>query len=516
MLLALTSLQRWSEDEPTLQHIFQPVQTWLKAEDVTLASPVALHDASSSSNGADTIIDALLVMVQSLLSKCPAFETDTLIDNDDNYMRNGSRFIGSITRTLGVETIYHHLLHVVSQLESLPQHDLQANIKRLLPFLDQYTGLVDKQMLIHSRWTQALFKLDFVVCSVMYTIAKQGFCKPQEEEDGPDGDSVDTAGGVGMGEGSGTENVSKEIEDESQVEGMQGEQDEPNNPRNDAGDDNTIEMSEDFGGALEDVPDSASQDGEESEEESQQDPEEQLGDLDASDPSAVDEKLWGDESAPNKNDDSGKINEERSDEKDGKSDVVAKEGPQAESKEDHSEEDQPENISDDPLPGEDAENEAETDRDQPEANGAPIDDNVQDANTLDIPDDIDLGLGEDIPDDMDLGPGEDVPDDMDLGIKEDMPEDSDGGLQDDNSPESLVEDSPEDDVQGKEDGGEVEEPHSEETVTAHPDVSTGDGATGPNEPQNPEAGESTSTGQTVNDSGGVEAETPSQQQEQFE
>ena len=134
----------------------------------------------------------------------------------------------------------------------------------------------------------------------MHSVAKDGFCKPPEGEAGAgEGEgSMEDAGGMGMGEGTGKENVSKEIEDESQVEGLQGEAGEDEDiERAEEGD--ALEMSEDIGGKMQDVPDKeGEEEGDDDEKDDDEEPEEQVGNLDAMDPSAVDEKLWGDEGGP--------------------------------------------------------------------------------------------------------------------------------------------------------------------------------------------------------------------------
>jgi midasin len=56
-----------------------------------------------------------------------------------------------------------------------------------------------------------------------------------------------------MGEGTGKENVSEEIEEEGQIEGLQDEVEGENREKEKDGDDKAIEMSRDLGGELEDV-----------------------------------------------------------------------------------------------------------------------------------------------------------------------------------------------------------------------------------------------------------------------
>lgn len=485
--LASASLVEWSTAEPALEHIFRPVQIWLNGQGASFVSPIDPQPALSSASGTDPIIDALLVNVQAMLLKCPVAEGENTTDDNDNFIQDGTRFFSNLTGALHIDGVLSQLLKILPQLASSPQDDLQRHLLRLLPFLDRYTMLVQEQLVAHCQWTQALFKLDFILCSLLHTVAKQGFCKPPEaDESGSVGGTTDAAG-VGLGEGSGMENVSKEIEDESQVEGIQGNEDGANDPRDDAGDDNTIEMSEDFGGVLEDVPDDGSQNDGESDEESEAEPEEQLGDLDASDPTAVDEKLWGDEQGPQGKDEAGKTNDDRSEERKDDSDVVAKEDQQPhqkEPKEMEGNEDGSPETAEDAVSQEDAESE---DRDEhSEANGAPVDDHVPDANTLALPDDIDLRLGDDMPE-PDLG-GESEEDLSDVGgpDNQNAPDDTVTEAESPSSPEAMDVDLPGQPQEAGDSADVPEEEHTQENVVSRPDVSAGDSGSAPNEPHDAE------------------------------
>lgn len=503
----LSTLDEWSVEAPAIQHILQPVKTWLTAQDTSFTSPHTPEETNITTDSVNSIIDALLVTIQAILPKCRIDDTLDSTDKDDNYIRSGSRFLENLTRLLGMDVILSKTLAFLPHLAASSHSELRMSISRVLPFLDQYLALVERQLDGHARWTQALFKLAFVLCSVMHTLAKQGFCKPPEQDDSASGgDTVESAGGVGLGEGSGAENVSKEIEDESQVEGLQGEEQDPNQPRDDTGDDDAIEMSEDIGGELEDIPDDGSGDEEDgdSDKDSQADPEEQLGDLDASDPSAVDEKLWGDESGPDNKDDSGKVDQDHSEEKVENSDVVAKEDRRPdpkESKATEGDDENQENQDDDMRQPEDAEN--KDDENDSQANGAPMDDLMQDANTLDLPDDMDLGLGEDA-DEEPQGPddGMDIPDDAEPE-PDDFPDTSnnDRGADEPNPMDEEANENQPQQQPGEDEGvPEHEEDPTDSTAVAEPDISSGDGGQA-NDPQTGDTKESAADNASVEQSG---------------
>ena len=483
---------------------------WIIAQEIPPLLPPDLTDASvpTTSRTTNALIDSFLVIVQGLIARCPDPISVEQADDDD-YILKGYHATRDFTDLLNIDTIMTMsdgvLFHLTGPTENVP-----SDLRRILPFLEVYIGLVKDQLTTHSHWTNALFKLNFVLCSVMLTLAKEGFCQPPDTaSQGAGEDACDTSGGVGLGDGSGAENVSKEIEEESQVEGLQGDDGEGQRQRNDEDDTEAIEMSEEFAGEMEDVPDAGSEDENGSDHESNLDPEERLEDLDPSDPSAVDEKLWGDEKGPEDSKEIEKIDQDRAKERSGESEVVAKEGENKPSSKEKPAEDsgggKPQDL-EEPAP-EDPEVE---DEEGSNANGAPVDDYVQDANTLDLPNDMDIGGN-----DVDLGGVDDDAqgdDDDDTDDKmEDGPDQPDD-TQADNWPEGQ-EDQLQDNTQEVMDQGQDEEQPLQaletnrdedmedensdekkgEEAIARPNISSGDGTTFPDETQKPDSGDNAAT-----------------------
>ncbi|RDB14764.1 Midasin [Hypsizygus marmoreus] len=525
----LSNLRRWAESAPKLRYLFCPVEQWLDLQELSPSLPPHTN-ITASDDTIDILINAFLVTVQNLVGKCPETTPTPQEDENDQYILQDHRIVREFTHLLNLDPIMASLdkvlLHMVAHPESL-----QLNIQRVLPFLHVYLGLVKDQLANHSQWVKAMFKLDFVLCSVMHTLATQGFCQPPEsDEKEAGGDASETVDGVGLGQGSGTDNVSKEIEEESQVEGLKGDDAEGQEPRDEKGDADAIEMNEDFGGELEDVPDTGSQDDAGSDHESDVDAEEQLGNLDPTDPAAVDEKMWGDEKGPEDDRQEEKMDQDRSEEKSGDSEVVAKEGKdKSQSKEKKSEE-KKESAEETAVDGEDEPMEPEEDGEGPNASGAPMEDYVQDANTLDLPDNIDLGgddmeLGdEELPEDMVGEEDDSLEEQMDNGEPETGPDDSppDQWAQEDHPPEDIPEPDQEHDSevpsQAQEspddetalDGENPEEDASKEDAVARPDVSAGEGTASTEEVQNPDGGESAATGQAGSAEGIEGKDTASQ------
>lgn len=362
-----------------------------------------------------------------------------------------------------------------------PEDELQRRLVRILPFLDTYLELARVQLTNHCAWTKALFKLDYVICSVMHSVARDGFCKPPEAGEGEaDEAGLEDAGGVGLGEGSGSENVSKDIQDESQVEGLQGEAGEDEDVER-AEEGNALEMSEDIGGKMQDVEDAEEDEDEEEDKEEGEEPEEQVADLDAGDPSAVDEKLWGDESGPDEeNKDQGKSADDHSTkQQENDSETVAKEDKERKSSRDKKDQqDQAaaqqegnEAAQEEQAPDEGVGEEEMEEGEQDQQAGAPLDDFVPDAETLDLPDDMDLGKDDgkepDLNEDIEMGDEEDA-EEEERPADELMPQDAeeeDGMDTEGDNPHAMQEDAaqagPTDDIV--------------DDATAQPDLHAGTG-----------------------------------------
>ncbi|KAI0822070.1 midasin [Trametes gibbosa] len=442
---AVGELLRGWENGPNIVALFaKPVLDWLMKRDAFSAAQFEHAPHNLATDNTADLIDRLLLCAQGTLAipSPPAKDESDMYDTQDRFLRDYNRLIMQVTRSLKLEDVSALLTSVVDSAVAASPQELGTRLARVMPFLDTYLELTRVQLSNHCAWTKALFKLDYVICTVMRTVAQDGFCKPPDAGETEAGNgAMEDAGGVGLGEGSGKENVSKEIEDESQVEGLQGEDGEDDDVER-AEEGNALEMSEDIGGKMQDVDQTEGEEDEEEDDgESDEEPEEQLGDLDAADPSAVDEKLWGDESGPeDSKQDGGKTAEDHSTQKQ-ESETVAKEdeGRPSKEKEKQKEQAQEEGTegqeAEEPLPEDAAQDEAMDEGDQEQQDGAPLDDFVPEANTLELPEDLDFGKENgkepELDEDIDMG-DEDVEEELD-GPEEEKPGDGvdDGAEEDD-------------------------------------------------------------------------------------
>ena len=404
----------WEKDFPQFRLIISPLRNWLASQ--MLFIPDRYQPPNQSDPDSDQVIEALLKPIQSVLSVLPVADQFP-VASQDNYLKDSSLYLIKVGDLLRVDSKVALLNSWVGRLAGCSPEEIKQSVSRVLPFVQRYTLLAEEQVACMARWVNSLFKLQFAACSVMLNIATNGFCKPPDFEEPGDESAEDESGpgGVGFGEGVGNENVSKEIEDESQVEGLKDEGGESNRrDKSKEDDDDAIEMGDDFQGELENIPENGSEE-ERSTDEEGEGPEETLDNLDVGDPDTVDEKLWGDEAGPQDDSKQDKASKDQSNKPSTDSEVVAKENEHP--KDDHlPKEKKPDNwntcdegsnpeLDDENMPGEEADEDNE--ENVPGASGAALDDFVQDSDTLDLPDNLEMDddamrqdVGEDVDDDM--------------------------------------------------------------------------------------------------------------------
>ena len=473
----LMALKNWGDQEPRVHHLCDPVLVWF----THTISNIESSPADEIQNGkarVDTVIGRLLVIVQGILSSDIPLEPSEATQPPDNYASDSENISCDISRLLAVESVARTVALFMDELTILPPSRRLEMIQSMLPFVDAYLRLVYNHLLVQTNFVKSLLKLSYVLCSVVLSLSTKGFCKPPDVEEstshGEGTDGAEVQDGTGLGQGTGSQNVSDQIEDQSQVEGIRGEETKQEQPGNDATDGDGIEMDDDFEGEM---GDRGSNENEESGDDGNQpEAEEQVGQVDATDPDAVDEKIWGDENIVGEVAE-GQASKDVSKEKNVESEVVAKEN-----QENHRTDERDEmNDNVQESAGVESDDRDEMPEEHPIDAGKKMDDFVPEANTLDLPDDLDLGAGED-------GQGEnpDIGDDpMDEdGLEEHFGDTADHELVPEDAAEVPGSPLPDESHAGNEDNveGESHEPKpTEEQLpepVARPDLSTGDGRVG--------------------------------------
>lgn len=476
---------------PQLAYVLRPTQEWIRDQSTFSFDAMTTH-LPMATTAAEALVDTLLVSVQHMLSLCPKTSDQVRcavpgVDMPpDNHIRMGAQTTSRFASLLGLPELSKLIAATTTELSSLPHQLLQVALQRILPFLRHFLHFSSEVIESEARWTEELFKLDYVLCSLVHTLARRGFCIPPEtQEDGGVGNEKGgQLDGTGIGEGAGMDNVSGEIQDESQVEGLQGDESDKMDGQDGTPDKNTIEMSGNFEGSLEDVASEAEDDGNETDRDDGDGPDEELGKLDQSDPDKVDEKLWGSETGEaEEGTQEEELHQDRSQHGHEESEIVAKKGKQAKEKKDRTQEDGKDDekqVEDGNDEGEDGQ---EDDQPSPNAAGAPMDEHVPDADALDLPEDMNLDDDRREEDKSDLDFGEDVGENEgSVAASEQMDEDGHrndtDGSGDDTSP---IDDEPQcqDQQPRATEESEPDEPSTDSNergeAVAKPDLTSGEG-----------------------------------------
>ena len=382
LMATATALEGWMNEEPRIRHLCSPVLVWL------LDAAPSLNDLPASEPQSDKmphkkLIEQLLLVIQGILSLRLSFPPLDLDEPPDSYVSQCERLSGNVSQVIAIESVVRAVNAFTDDLIVSPPAGRLAMIQTVLPFLDAYLHLVQNYLIVQVQFVKSSFKLSYVLCRVVLSLAQKGFCKPAELDEESTGDAEqgdEVLDGAGLGHGTGSKNVSDQIQDESQVEGLRDEETTKNEPASES-DGDAIEMG-DLGGDIEDLDGDNTEGG--SDDESRPEIDEEVGKTDATNPDTVNEKLWGDEKVAGEKAE-GRSSKEGSKEQNEPSEVVAKENQEKHtSKQDdgllnHTSEE----LADEEMPD-----------DHPVDAGRQMDNFVPEADTLDLPDDLELSTGD--------------------------------------------------------------------------------------------------------------------------
>ncbi|KAJ2781638.1 AAA ATPase midasin [Coemansia javaensis] len=307
------------------------------------------------------------------------------------------------------------------------------------PWVVQYSLMVQHVVALYARFHRSLsqFALTTATCLTSVLVHGLGSTEDGEPETERGADAMQSGMGVGEGSTAGAKNVSDEIEGEDQVEGLRGDQPEdPNDANEPATNEDAIDMSNDFDGALGDADlesDDDDSDKDTEDEDQEQDLDEQMGDVDPTDPTSLDDKLWDDEKddpARDEKKEDSKVDSKAQSKKKDETDIVAADDEDNAAK-DGSKDPDATKDGDEDMSGSDDSGDDDDD-DEEDGDGSDLDGRVN-QDTLDrMADADDAGEQLEMPDDLDMG-GEEG-DEADESMSEDDGIDADMGELSDDEP----------------------------------------------------------------------------------
>ncbi|KAJ3272914.1 hypothetical protein HDV01_005111 [Terramyces sp. JEL0728] len=425
---------------PALDFICSALKTYLHQSQAIFVAEEAVAEESLGGclNTLDACLDNTLLVIQKLQYRTEIKETNQ-DENDFGWkskqLYNSNIQLVSSTPIASFDHLYANIRRGFAMWSSFLSSKtastddkciLQNSLQRLYPIVHQSILMIFYRLHELVLFHKSLAKFQYILSNTFYSLLKDGFCIPKlEENDEDEGDMQDNVDGMGIGEGEGKKDVSDEIENEDQVEGLKNDADKapPADKNEMKEEDDAIEMENDFDGVLEDVSEDENQDQQEEEDEKEEH-DEQMGNLDDDLADVVDEKMWGDEDQDQQNGKDEKTERDSSLENPaGELETAAQENatednPSKEEQKDAKKEPEPPNALDNK--GEDEEGKINKDTiDNFEENHG-ID--VKEENGLDDKNEEDMELPEDLDLDGDDDGIEDLPDNENIGESTEEPE----------------------------------------------------------------------------------------------
>ncbi|KAF2015300.1 P-loop containing nucleoside triphosphate hydrolase protein [Aaosphaeria arxii CBS 175.79] len=432
----------------------------------SLTSTPSLDGISSLSTDLFAILDLVLGAmqeVQAALSELP----NTV--EDATWLVKEEKSLCSAIMALHTQQISKALKDLLNRVHDLG-HESQIQAAAALfsavqPVLEQYVSshdfLIGKVGALHFSTSKLLYRLS----RTFIQIGSQGFCTPSEKSNDQDkGKDDKLESGTGLGAGEGAEDISKDIEDDEDLEDLAQEKGEEREgsieEEEDAVDMGEQEMEGELGDTAE------KEEGDDEGEEGDDDVESQVGSVDDLGPNALDEKMW---------DEGGK--DEDLDEKEGQQDVGTEtqdEQVAADDKKEKKEDDKGENEE---AKNEDEEMEMEGEEQDEEVGAGEqekMDPFAKEEETLELPEELNLdgndgGKEEEDFGDMDMDEGEDEELDADLNADPENAKDeleSEPGEQDEETTDHIKD---EDESKAEEEGEQDDQDAMEEDVVPLPD-----------------------------------------------
>lgn len=213
-------------------------------------------------------------------------------------LRKAHSEFANLTRRCHPKDLLKHVLDFNEALSLLANSEESLLLLRVATsFLRQFFRLIFKHCVDYLHWHRSNLHLLHTVVAIGGNIAEKGFCKPDFSDEKEDGKGMDgpSQDGTGLGCGQGGKDVSDEIEDDMQLEGLRGEvEGDEQAPEKEANkEDKAFETKDDFDASLEDVEDVEEDEALQSDKDNDEDSiEDGVGKTDPLDSGAVDEKFW--------------------------------------------------------------------------------------------------------------------------------------------------------------------------------------------------------------------------------
>jgi midasin len=376
---------------PDLAFVFKQISNWTSVESTTIADVTTDTQLSTFTESIMRASKKILVAMQEIDK---ASQTLPATAEDASWLMKYNDGLVDRVKSLRIDSLAREVTGCVDLLKGLVLSDpslgqsVTALLRVALPILQQYNTVCQQNIFQFADLHRATCRMGYNLANSFVTIGTSGFCQPQEKSDEKTGGEGQLESGTGLGDGEGAEDISKDIQpDEDMTELAQ----EPNEEKDgdiedqkDAVDMGMDDMEGEMGSVGEkEEEEEGDKSGDEDGEENEMD--EEAGDVDDLDPTAVDEKMWDgeDDKDEAEKDQQGDKNtgKKQDDEQVGADDPAKREDEKIEDGGEQGEENNEEEA------GQEQDEEVKP---QEELNNQ--DQNVQDQETLALPDDMEIDV----------------------------------------------------------------------------------------------------------------------------
>lgn len=368
-----------SENRPDLTFILNQILPWVEIATSKSTAHLKVTTISDLDQKLSKVCDSVLIALEKFKKAISELPTST---EEPSWLFKNEACLADSMKVLHSRNIIQQIEEAFDILRRLNLDEKNtsrtagAQFAVALPIFQQYLNTLQGAIMRYGKLHRATCKMSYILSKTFIQIATQGFCTPSEKSSGQDGQTEKLEGGMGLGDGEGAEDISKDIQEDEDLDELAQE---PNAEKGEMEDEKDAvdmadgEMEGEMGDAEKKGDDEDS--GDESGEENEMD--EEAGDVDDLDPTAVDEKMWDGDGEQAEKDQEG-------DDSKGKQDKTEQAAAQENAKEAPEGEDGDEGEEEEEMAG--AEQGEEIKQDEVEKH----DPHAQEGEALDLPEDMEL------------------------------------------------------------------------------------------------------------------------------
>ncbi|KAL5322228.1 hypothetical protein ACEPPN_010200 [Leptodophora sp. 'Broadleaf-Isolate-01'] len=281
-----------TEQRPDLAFVVNQILPWTGITAAQVDSAAEEKTIEDLDQKLSTVCDTVLVAIEKYKKTAADLPTST---EDPGWLIKNDACLSSAIKSLHSESISEELNQSFAILRSINLKHVKTSqaasalFAVALPILQQYSYTLRESVARYGHLHRATCKTSYILAKTFMQIATQGFCTPSEKSAAQDGQTEKLEGGTGLGDGEGAEDISKDIQEDENLDELAQE---PNIEKGDIEDEqDAVDMADgDMEGEMGDGEEK--EEGEGEDEESGDEMDEEAGDVDDLDAGAVDEKMW--------------------------------------------------------------------------------------------------------------------------------------------------------------------------------------------------------------------------------